>query len=164
MVWGALVIAFIAIIALLSKRVAGKSRGTLRAIDANAYYAVKPLTKTEQGFYRLLAYSLPGHIILAQVDIKRLVRTKRGQRHRHFNRIAQLSLDFVVCRPDFSVVAAIELDDRSHDAHRQRTRDAKKDDVMKAIKIRLVRFDVRKYPSESEVRNSVLADGLAGAA
>lgn len=84
------------------------------------------------------------------------VRTKRGKHHAHFNRIAQLSLDFVICRQDFSVVAAVELDDRSHDRAKQRARDAKKDAVMKAINVRLVRFDARRYPSESDVRASVL--------
>lgn len=95
-------------------------------------------------------------MILAQVDIKRIVRTKRNKSHQHFNRVAQLSLDYVICRRDFSVVAAIELDDPSHDRQRQKTRDEEKDAVMKATGVRLIRFDVRRYPSEFEVRKQVL--------
>lgn len=158
MVWGTLVIGLLAVIALLVKHTKHSARSRGRAIDSSAYYAVKPLTKTEQAFYRLLTHSLPGHIILAQVDIKRIVRTRRGKHRTNFNRIAQLSLDFVICRQDFSVIAAVELDDRSHDGAKQRARDAKKDEVMKAIDVRLVRFDVRRYPSESDVRESVLGN------
>ncbi|MFJ2992714.1 hypothetical protein [Pandoraea sp. NPDC087047] len=46
--------------------------------------------------------------------------------------------------------------DQSHDRAQQRARDAKKGVVMKAIDVRFVRLDVRRYPSESDVRASVL--------
>ncbi|MFJ2994569.1 DUF2726 domain-containing protein [Pandoraea sp. NPDC087047] len=159
MVWGTLALFFLAIVAAtLSIHAERKVRGTGRAIDASAYYAVKPLTTTEQAFFRLLENSLPGYVILAQVDFKRIVRTKRGKSHLHFNRVAQLSLDYVICRRDFSVVAAVELDDPSHDRQRQKTRDEKKNAVMKAIDVRLVRFDVRRYPSEIDVRKQLLGE------
>ncbi|WP_174977872.1 DUF2726 domain-containing protein [Pandoraea bronchicola] len=66
------------------------------------------------------------------------------------------------CRRDFSVVAAIELGDPSHDRERQKTRDEKKDAVMKAIGVRLIRFDVRRYPSEFDVRRQVLGENEPG--
>jgi hypothetical protein len=159
MVWGALALFLLVIVAATLSRIAGsKARGTGNAIDASAYYAVKPLTSAEQAFFRLLENSLPGYVILAQVDVKRIVRTKRSKSHQHFNRVAQLSLDYVICRRDFSVVAAVELDDPSHDRQRQKTRDEKKDAVMKAINVRLVRFDVRRYPSEMDVRKQLLGE------
>ncbi|VVE85475.1 DUF2726 domain-containing protein [Pandoraea sputorum] len=156
MAWGLLALLLLAVLFALAQKSKRTSRRSATALDPTAYVAVKPLTKTEQAFYRLLASSLPGHTILAQVDLKRIVRTKRGVAHHHFNRVAQLSLDFVICRADFSVVAAVELDDLSHDRQRQRTRDAKKDEVLKAVSVKLVRFDVRRYPSERDVRNAVL--------
>lgn len=141
MVWGALALFFLVVVAAtLSIRAGHKVRGTSSAIDASAYYAVKPLTATEQAFFRLIESSLPGYVILAQVDAKRIVRTKRSKSHQHFNRVAQLSLDYVICRRDFSVVAAVELDDPSHDRERQKTRDEKKDAMMKAIGVRLIRL------------------------
>lgn len=161
MAWGLLVLLLLVVICALAQKSKRTSRRSVAALDPTAYLAVKPLTKTEQAFYRLLASSLPGHTILAQVDLKRMVRTKRGVAHQHFNRVAQLSLDFVVCRADFSVVAAVELDDPSHDRQRQRTRDAKKNDVLQAVSVKLVRFDVRRYPSERDVRNAVLGTDSA---
>ncbi|VVE55817.1 hypothetical protein PFI31113_05006 [Pandoraea fibrosis] len=141
MVWGALALFFLVVVAAtLSIRDGHKVRGISSAIDASAYYAVKPLTATEQAFFRLIESSLPGYVILAQVDAKRIVRTKRSKSHQHFNRVAQLSLDYVICRRDFSVVAAVELDDPSHDRERQKTRDEKKDAMMKAIGVRLIRL------------------------
>ncbi|VVD73334.1 hypothetical protein PHO31112_00729 [Pandoraea horticolens] len=144
--------------AVLSKRAGRNVRGAGSTIDSSAYYAAKPLTSTEQAFFRLIESSLPGYVILAQVDIKRIVRTKRSKSYQHFNRVAQLSLDYVICRRDFSVIAAVELDDPSHDRQRQKTRDEKKDAVMRAIGVRLVRFDVRRYPSELEVRKQLLGE------
>lgn len=149
-------LALLVVMVLMLETVRPRKRRAGIAIDSTAYYAVKPLTKTEQAFYRLLVNSLPGHIVLAQVDIKRIVRTKRGKSHSHFNRIAQLSVDFLVCTPDFSIAAAVELDDPSHEGKQQRARDAKKEDVLKAVNVRLVRFDVRRYPSESAIRQAIL--------
>ncbi len=161
MVWGGSVLLLLIVVCALAQKAKRTSRHSVAAIDPTAYQAVKPLTKAEQAFYRLLASSLPGHHILAQVDLKRIVRTKRGVAHHHFSRTAQLSLDFVVCRKDFSVVAAIELDDPSHGCRRQRARDVKKNDLLRAVNIRLVRFDVRRYPSENDVREVILGEKVA---
>lgn len=122
------------------------------AMDLSACYAVKPMSNTEQRFFTLLKSSLPHYVVLAQVDLRRIVRSRRCTPRTSPNRSPQLLLDYVVCQPDFSVVAVIELDDMSHDDEVQRALDAKKDDVMNAVNIPLLRYDVSKQlPSPYDI-------------
>src|SRR5580692_3355416 len=79
----------------------------------------KPLlTRPEQQLYGRLVRAFPGHIILAQVALSQLLTVARAVAHRDAqsttNRFRQLVADFVLCAPDFTAVAVIELDDRSH--------------------------------------------------
>jgi len=117
------------------------------------------LTESEQVLYRRLVQALPHDIVFAQVQLLQLVRFKRGSRAPAIlNRISQLSLDFVVLSPDTHVVAAIELDDASHD-HRQ-SADARKTHALKSAGIPLFRWSVREMPDAKVIG---LAIGAASA-
>src|SRR5690349_14064254 len=73
------------------------------------------LSEPEQVLYRRLVEALPECLVLPQVQLARALRFKRGQRDNAvWNRICQLSIDFLIVRPDTSIIAAIELDDSSH--------------------------------------------------
>lgn len=65
-----------------------------------------------------------------------------------FNQIAQKSVDFLVCLPDFTLVAAVELDDATH----QRTRDARREAILESADVPLVRLHVRDIPSVEQLR------------
>lgn len=79
------------------------------------------LTERERVLYQRLVEALPNHIVLAQVQRLQRLNFKRGQRtNAIFNRISQLSLDFVALNPDTSMVAAIELDDATHERNDRR--------------------------------------------
>jgi len=70
------------------------------------------LRQPEQVLYRRLVQTLPQNLVLAQVQLSRFLEVRRGvPRQGWFNRISQLSADFLILKPDTSVVAAIELDD-----------------------------------------------------
>ncbi len=63
--------------------------------------------------------TLPELVVLAQVPLSRFLRVRKGRTWREwFNRISQKSVDFLICERDFRIVAAIELDDGSHDGRR----------------------------------------------
>src|SRR4030088_736415 len=85
------------------------------------------LSPPEQQLYGRLVRAFPGHIILAQVALSQLlVATREDAASRTqsiSNRFRQLVADFVLCTPDFTAVAVIELDDRSHRRNAQRERD-----------------------------------------
>ena len=66
--------------------------------DAWPFYAKKPLTQPEQILYHRLVSALPECIVLAQVQLSRVLGVKQGFNfHKWSNRINRMSLDFVLC-------------------------------------------------------------------
>ncbi len=72
-----------------------------------------------------------------------------------FNEINQKHVDFVVCRPDFSVEAIVELDDSTHQRTNRIKSDVVKDVAFSAINYPLIRFHVRHMPSVEEIREAI---------
>lgn len=68
-----------------------------------------------------------------------------------------MSLDFVICLKDGSIIAAIELDDKSHEQAERLEADAKKEKALTDAGIRLIRWKTQAMPDEATIRQS-LAD------
>ena len=87
------IIAFVAILIFLKIK-SGKTSG-----DALwPFYAKKVLSPPEQVLYFRLVQALPNHVVLAQVQLSRLLGVKKGHNYQAwFNRINRMSADFVVC-------------------------------------------------------------------
>jgi very-short-patch-repair endonuclease len=120
------------------------------------FYAKKVLTSPEQVLYHRLVKALPDHMVLAQIQLSRVLGVKRGFNFAAWNnRINRLSLDFLVCRKDSSVVAAIELDDSSHDRPDRREADARKAWALKSAGIRLIRWSTVALPDDAAIRAAV---------
>jgi len=121
-------------------------------------YTAKPLlTNPEQVVFRRLRQAFPDLVVLAQVSLSQAVaiRTKGKAHGKWFGKVSAKSLDFVLCRHDFSIVAAVELDDKTHEAKVQRQRDADKDRVLAAAKIPLLRWRVNRMPTVSDMQDQV---------
>lgn len=136
-----------------------KRRGLLQAgSGAWPFYVRKPLSQPEQVLHHRLVRALPEHIVLAQVQVSRVLGVKKGANfHEWNNRINRLSYDFVVCGKDASVIAAIELDDRSHEAPGRARTDDKKNKATADAGLRLLRWQARALPSEEMIRAELLA-------
>lgn len=120
------------------------------------FYAKKPLSDPEQVFYFRLVKALPQHIVLAQVQLSRVLGVKKGHAAQSWNnRINRMSVDFVICSKDATVVAAIELDDASHDRADRKLSDAKKDRALTAAGIVIHRWQVKSLPDERAIRNLI---------
>jgi hypothetical protein len=92
-------------------------------------------------------------MVLAQVQVSRVLGVKRGFKfHEWNNRINRLSYDFVICKKDGSVVAAIELDDKTHGSAKRTETDAKKQQATEAAGLILVRWSVAKMLDEVTIR------------
>lgn len=118
------------------------------------FYIKRPLSQPEQVLYHRLIRALPDHIILAQVQVSRVLGVKKGSNFQEWNnRINRLSYDFVICGKDASVIAAIELDDKSHEAAARAKTDAKKDKASADAGLRLVRWHVKAMPNEEAIRS-----------
>lgn len=78
-----------------------------------------------------------------------------SKRQAWLNRINRKSIDFVVCRRDFSVAAVIELDDSSHARADRAKADTDKDAALKSAGIEVVRWNVKAMPDEQTIRQVV---------
>ena len=117
------------------------------------FYVKKPLTQPEQVLYHRLVKALPEHIVLAQVQVSRVLGVKKGSNFNKWNnRINRLSYDFVVCAKDSTVLAAIELDDKSHDSTTRSATDEKKNKATANAGLRLIRWNVKALPDEFAIQ------------
>jgi hypothetical protein len=130
------------------------------------FYVKRLLTQPEQVLYHRLVTSLPNHVILAQVQMSRVLGVKKGFRfHEWNNRINRMSYDFVICDKAATVIAAIELDDKSHESERRRDSDDKKNKATTDAGLRLVRWHVKALPDELTIQREIIANdaSLGGA-
>ena len=118
------------------------------------FYAKKPLSQPEQVLYFRLVQALPEHIILAQVQLSRLLGVKKGNNYQAwFNRINRMSADFVVCNKDSSIVAVIELDDATHQKEDRQAADEKKDKALASANVRVIRWQARAIPDVANIQS-----------
>jgi hypothetical protein len=57
-----------------------------------------------------------------------------------------------VCLKDSTIVAAVELDDKSHERADRKTADDKKEKALAAAGITLIRWQVNALPDEAAIR------------
>ena len=152
------VVGFLAILKRRNRAAAGPSPWP--------FYVKRLLTQPEQILYHRLVNSLPRHVVLAQVQMSRVLGVKKGFRfHEWNNRINRMSYDFVICDKAATVIAAIELDDKSHESEHRRDSDAKKSKATTDAGLRLVRWHVKSLPDELTIQRELIADdaSLGGA-
>lgn len=113
------------------------------------YRARVLMTEREQVMFHRLREACPELLVFSQVQLSRAIEVKpRVDDHTSWrNKIDRKSLDFVICLPDSSILAVIELDDKSHDRQKQKTRDADKTRALADAGVRLIR--VNEIPSVS---------------
>lgn len=150
-----LVIVVVAVVATLAV-LKGKSQGS-GGDEVWPFYAKKPLSQPEQVLYFRLVQALPEHIVLAQVQLSRLLGVKKGNNYQAwFNRINRMSADFVVCNKDSSIVAVIELDDATHQKEDRKAAGAKKDKALSSADIRIVRWQAKAIPDVSVIKSTFM--------
>lgn len=132
---------------------AGGRKGRQAAYKARAAL----LTEPEQVLLHRLREAFPEHLVFSQVAMNQIVSVhpriaNKSERKSLWNRINGLSLDFVVCSLDCAPVAAIELDDRTHERADRRKSDANKDAALESAGVRLLRISVGAIPSADELQ------------
>lgn len=146
------VLAALAVIYIVLKR-----RTSAGASDVPwPFYAKKPLSQPEQVLYHRLVAAMPECIVLAQVQLSRVLGVKKGFNfHEWNNRINRMSIDFLVCLKDSTVVAAVELDDKTHEKASRVEADGKKEKALSAAGVALVRWNVSALPDEAAIRQAL---------
>ena len=149
-----LIIIFVVMVVLAISKAKGK--GTTD--DNWPFYAKKPLSQPEQVLYFRLIQALPEHIILAQVQLSRMLGVKKGNNYQSWtNRINRMSADFVVCNKDSSIVAVIELDDATHQREDRQVADTKKDKALGSAEIRVIRWQAKSIPDITVIQAAFLS-------
>ena len=115
------------------------------------FYAVAPLTASEQAMYRRLVVALPDHIILAEVAFSQFL---KHDNYGKYGTMRQKVADFLVCDSTFKILSIIELDDPSHD--RKKDADDERDARSASAGLRTIRWHVSKMPDSAEIRSRVL--------
>lgn len=120
------------------------------------------LSRREKKFYQSLVALYPDHRLLVQVALSQLINIDRNhpQSESIRARYKQLVADFVLCRSDLSVVAVIELDDRTHAWPKRKAADARKNKALADARIRLVRIPAGRLPSPDTLRALVDAGAV----
>jgi very-short-patch-repair endonuclease len=136
-----------------------KRRRTSKGDGRWPLHARKPLSVPEQVLYFRLIHALPGHIVLAQVSLSRVLKVDRDLNKSDavawHNRIARMTADFVVCAKDSSVVAVIELDDATHERADRKVADEKKERALTAAGIHVIRWRAKLLPDEAAIRRAL---------
>lgn len=125
--------------------------------DIQLFYAKKPLLEIEQLFFYRLSKALPESIVLAKVPLSRFLGVKNGFSTWKWNeQIKRMTIDFLICRLDSSIIAAIELDDSSDNQDKNLKRNKEKDQAIKAAGIVLIKCDIKHPPTEIAFRELVI--------
>jgi len=116
------------------------------------------LSDGEKAFYDVLSRAIePDLKILVKVSLIDLIEIPKGtEKYQTWkNKVIQKHVDFVICKPiDLKVIAAIELDDKSHLSKKQIDRDIVKDKVFMAIKTPLIRIKAKSNYDKNELRST----------
>jgi len=106
------------------------------------------LSEREKTLYRDLISLYPDHKLFVQVALSQLLDVAQGQPDRFAirGRFKQLVSDFVLCRSDLTVVAVIELDDRTHFRADRKRADDRKTKALAGAGLRLVRIPAGPIP------------------
>jgi very-short-patch-repair endonuclease len=155
---GALVLAA-AIVGAIRRERARRNQGLSKPWPLVPRLAV--LSEPEQRLFQLLLQCLPEYTVLTQVQLLRVLDFERGRRTQAlFNRVAQLSVDFLILDADTSVVAAIELDDALHARHERPWADARKTHALRSAGIPLLRWNARRLPDAQAIRTAVVGAAM----
>jgi Protein of unknown function (DUF2726) len=121
------------------------------------------LSKNEIAFFRVLAAVVGRrYVISCKVRLADIITCgERDWKRGHANRIAQKHVDFVISTIESSrIVAAIELDDRSHDRLERRARDAFVNRLFLQMRIRLIRVPAQRTYDSTTVASQLAKGGL----
>ncbi len=148
-------ISALALMAVLLMFLRGVRAGP-REPERYPFEARAPLTDREQVLYWRLRKALPEQVILSQVGLSRILRVEAGHDFRAWiDRINRMTIDFLVCRPDNTILAVIELEELSTVPGDRAAVEETKAKALASAGIKLLRF--REIPSEEEIRAALSA-------
>lgn len=157
------VLIFFGLIAVLA--ITSKSKKTKQKTEpaqeqaptsSKAKYTLKSktlLTKHEEECFHKLRLSLaPDFLVFPQVALSQVISATGGSRNENESaraKIKQKVADFIVCKIDMSMIAVIELDDRSHD--KKKEDDRIRDNIIQEAGLTVIRL--KPNPDQAIIDN-----------
>ena len=138
----------------------GKSSETQKNTDYPYGIRDNFLSAAELQVYQVLRRVIPEEwTVLAKVRIADILYTKRpNENFGAQNKIQMKHVDFVLCEVEtMKVLAAVELDDSSHNSPKTQKRDELVNGAFAAAGMPLIRFRVRAQYDANEVANTITA-------
>ena len=157
------------LLALLQKRFPDlfkESKNESKPSYAHLHYQRKRelLSAAERSFFGVLEQAVgSNYCIFGKVSLSDVIgpakEMDRGESQTAQNKIQAKHVDFVLCDPkDFSLVCAIELDDKSHRRKNRRERDEFVDWAFESAGLKLLHFPCRSSYNVAEIRARVSGD------
>ncbi len=154
--WLAVLIPLAALVRLFSRK---EFLNWLKSLQVFSYKRKTALfSPAERSFLGALDQALGSEYrVFGKVRIADIIGPDNGTaRQAALNRIIAKHVDFVVCDPgNLSVIGVIELDDKSHDQHSRRRRDALVEEAFGSAGIPVARFPARTGYNFAEIRDSI---------
>ncbi len=149
-------IGLLMLVALLARK-PNKPVANKESIDDMKVWPYVPrelMTAPERELYGRLRQALPDYLIFSQVQLSRIIDVAPEAEHQAWlNRINRMSVDFVICAADGAkILAAIELDDSSHDRPDRVKADSKKDKALLSAGVAIIRWPVKGMPNPRQIR------------
>lgn len=119
-------------------------------------------TDTERDFYERLTSALPDCNVFPQVAMNALLNPagylkSEEDKLKARRSFSQKVVDYAICQKESGeVLALVELDDWSHDTVEAKERDLQRDSMLQQAGYKTLRWDARRMPDESAIRESVL--------
>jgi hypothetical protein len=118
-------------------------------------------TPAERSFFGVLEQAITDkYRVLGKVRVADILTPAKNMNRKKwqtaFNRISSKHFDYVLCEKDtLSVIAVIELDDKSHKREKSIARDKLLNSACDSANLILIRFDVKARYQVQDIRNKI---------
>ena len=131
--------------------------GNRKKYSTKHYQCIPLLTEREQDFFWRLREAVRDDLVIApQVVFGAFIKVKTtaltDKNHaRHV--VAHNRCDFLLCDKKLKPVALVEVDDSTHNNFKARSKDRRRDDLMKAVGVAVIRY--RNMPAAAQIRKDL---------
>ena len=131
--------------------------GNRKKYSTKHYQCIPLLTEREQDFFWRLKEAVRDDLVIApQVVFGAFIKVKAtaltDKNHaRHV--VAHNRCDFLLCDKKLKPVALVEVDDSTHNNFKARSKDRRRDDLMKAVGVSVIRY--RDMPAPAQIRKDL---------
>lgn len=101
-------------------------------------------TEREAEFFQKLKTGMVGLHVFPQVSMNAVLDVEQQRTWKDRIPFWAKIIDFVICMPDFRIIAMVELDGPSHDSPQQKEKDDERDAMLTEAGYIVVRYDWRK--------------------